>query len=105
MLHKHGIFTFAETAREAYALMIDMVSRAEARLAKGRRNVFAPAALPAEPRVRRGGGTHHPRRLRGAGVCARRRAAPLRGDLPHRAGDPRTTSTAPISPTTASAAW
>ena len=48
ILHKHGIFTFAETAREAYELMIDMVSRAEARLAKGRRNVFAPAALPAE---------------------------------------------------------
>jgi rhamnose utilization protein RhaD (predicted bifunctional aldolase and dehydrogenase)/NAD(P)-dependent dehydrogenase (short-subunit alcohol dehydrogenase family) len=48
VLHKHGIFTFASTAREAYELMIDMVSRAEARLAKGRRNVFAPAALPAE---------------------------------------------------------
>ena len=49
ILHKHGIFTFGKTAREAYELMIDMVSRAEARLAKGRRNVFAPAALPAEP--------------------------------------------------------
>jgi rhamnose utilization protein RhaD (predicted bifunctional aldolase and dehydrogenase)/NAD(P)-dependent dehydrogenase (short-subunit alcohol dehydrogenase family) len=49
ILHKHGIFTFAESAREAYELMIDMVSRAEARLAKGRRNVFAPAALPVEP--------------------------------------------------------
>jgi rhamnose utilization protein RhaD (predicted bifunctional aldolase and dehydrogenase)/NAD(P)-dependent dehydrogenase (short-subunit alcohol dehydrogenase family) len=49
ILHKHGIFTFGATAREAYELMIDMVSRAEARLAKGRRNVFASAALPAEP--------------------------------------------------------
>ena len=29
--------------------MIDMVSRAEARRAKGRRNVFAPVTLPAEP--------------------------------------------------------
>jgi rhamnose utilization protein RhaD (predicted bifunctional aldolase and dehydrogenase)/NAD(P)-dependent dehydrogenase (short-subunit alcohol dehydrogenase family) len=48
ILHKHGIFTFGGTAREAYELMIDMVSRAEARLAKGRRNVFAPVALPAE---------------------------------------------------------
>ena len=48
ILHKHGIFTFGKTAREAYELMIDMVSRAEARLAKGRRNVFAPAVLPAE---------------------------------------------------------
>src|SRR5262245_31224102 len=47
ILHKHGIFTFAETAREAYERMIDMVSRAEVRLAKGRRNVFAAAALPA----------------------------------------------------------
>jgi rhamnose utilization protein RhaD (predicted bifunctional aldolase and dehydrogenase)/NAD(P)-dependent dehydrogenase (short-subunit alcohol dehydrogenase family) len=47
ILHKHGIFTFGATAREAYELMIDMVSRAEARLAKGRRNVFAPAAMPA----------------------------------------------------------
>jgi rhamnose utilization protein RhaD (predicted bifunctional aldolase and dehydrogenase)/NAD(P)-dependent dehydrogenase (short-subunit alcohol dehydrogenase family) len=49
ILNKHGIFTFAETAREAYERMIDMVSRAEARLAKGRRNVFAAAALSAAP--------------------------------------------------------
>jgi rhamnose utilization protein RhaD (predicted bifunctional aldolase and dehydrogenase)/NAD(P)-dependent dehydrogenase (short-subunit alcohol dehydrogenase family) len=49
ILHKHGIFTFAETAREAYQRMIEMVSRAEARLAKGRRNVFAAAALPRAP--------------------------------------------------------
>jgi rhamnose utilization protein RhaD (predicted bifunctional aldolase and dehydrogenase)/NAD(P)-dependent dehydrogenase (short-subunit alcohol dehydrogenase family) len=48
ILHKHGIFTFGETARAAYELMIDMVSRAEARLATGRRNVFAPAASPAQ---------------------------------------------------------
>jgi len=47
ILDKHGIFTFAETAREAYERMIAMVSRAEARLAKGRRNVFAAASLPA----------------------------------------------------------
>jgi rhamnose utilization protein RhaD (predicted bifunctional aldolase and dehydrogenase)/NAD(P)-dependent dehydrogenase (short-subunit alcohol dehydrogenase family) len=46
ILHKHGIFTFAEDARGAYERMIAHVSRAEARLAKGRRNVFAPAALP-----------------------------------------------------------
>jgi NAD(P)-dependent dehydrogenase (short-subunit alcohol dehydrogenase family)/ribulose-5-phosphate 4-epimerase/fuculose-1-phosphate aldolase len=46
VLDKHGIFTFAQTAREAYERMIEMVSRAEARLAKGRRSVFAPAALP-----------------------------------------------------------
>ena len=41
ILHKHGIFTFGADAREAYERMIAHVSRAEARLAKGRRNVFA----------------------------------------------------------------
>jgi rhamnose utilization protein RhaD (predicted bifunctional aldolase and dehydrogenase)/NAD(P)-dependent dehydrogenase (short-subunit alcohol dehydrogenase family) len=49
ILHKHGIFTFGADAREAYERMIAHVSKAEARLAKGRRNVFAPAALPKEP--------------------------------------------------------
>jgi rhamnose utilization protein RhaD (predicted bifunctional aldolase and dehydrogenase)/NAD(P)-dependent dehydrogenase (short-subunit alcohol dehydrogenase family) len=43
ILAKHGIFTFGTDAREAYERMIAHVSRAEARLAKGRRNVFAPA--------------------------------------------------------------
>jgi rhamnose utilization protein RhaD (predicted bifunctional aldolase and dehydrogenase)/NAD(P)-dependent dehydrogenase (short-subunit alcohol dehydrogenase family) len=47
ILDKHGIFTFAPSAREAYERMIAMVSRAEARLGQGRRNVFAAAALPA----------------------------------------------------------
>jgi rhamnose utilization protein RhaD (predicted bifunctional aldolase and dehydrogenase)/NAD(P)-dependent dehydrogenase (short-subunit alcohol dehydrogenase family) len=47
ILAKHGIFTFGADAREAYERMIAHVSRAEARLAKGRRNVFASAALPA----------------------------------------------------------
>ncbi len=46
ILGKHGIFTFGASAREAYERMIDHVSRAEARLAKGRRNVFALAPLP-----------------------------------------------------------
>ena len=35
ILHKHGIFTFGETAREAYERMIEMVSLAESRLAPG----------------------------------------------------------------------
>ncbi len=48
VLHKHGIFSWGESAEEAYARMIELVSMAEARLAKGRRNVFAPAALPAK---------------------------------------------------------
>jgi rhamnose utilization protein RhaD (predicted bifunctional aldolase and dehydrogenase)/NAD(P)-dependent dehydrogenase (short-subunit alcohol dehydrogenase family) len=46
ILAKHGIFTFGADAREAYERMIAHVSRAEARLARGRRNVFASAALP-----------------------------------------------------------
>ena len=48
ILHKHGIFTFGETARESYERMIAHVTRAEQRLAKGRRNVFAAARLPKE---------------------------------------------------------
>jgi rhamnose utilization protein RhaD (predicted bifunctional aldolase and dehydrogenase)/NAD(P)-dependent dehydrogenase (short-subunit alcohol dehydrogenase family) len=46
ILHKHGIFTFGETAREAYERMIEMVSLAEARLKKGRKAVFATAQMP-----------------------------------------------------------
>jgi rhamnulose-1-phosphate aldolase/alcohol dehydrogenase len=52
ILLKHGIFTFGETAREAYERMIAIVSFAETRIAAGRRTVFAPRALPrqlAEP--------------------------------------------------------
>jgi rhamnose utilization protein RhaD (predicted bifunctional aldolase and dehydrogenase)/NAD(P)-dependent dehydrogenase (short-subunit alcohol dehydrogenase family) len=46
ILHKHGIFTFADTAREAYERMIEMVSLAEAELQRGRRAVFATAQPP-----------------------------------------------------------
>jgi rhamnose utilization protein RhaD (predicted bifunctional aldolase and dehydrogenase)/NAD(P)-dependent dehydrogenase (short-subunit alcohol dehydrogenase family) len=46
ILHKHGIFTFGESAREAYERMIEMVSLAEAALRRGRRAVFATAQLP-----------------------------------------------------------
>ena len=49
ILLKHGIFTFGETAREAYERMIEMVSLAEARLRKDRKPVFVPVALPAKP--------------------------------------------------------
>jgi rhamnose utilization protein RhaD (predicted bifunctional aldolase and dehydrogenase) len=47
ILHKHGIFTFGKSAKEAYELMIEHITRAETRLAKGRRNIFAAAKLPA----------------------------------------------------------
>jgi rhamnose utilization protein RhaD (predicted bifunctional aldolase and dehydrogenase)/NAD(P)-dependent dehydrogenase (short-subunit alcohol dehydrogenase family) len=47
VLLKHGIFTFGDTAREAYERMIAAVSQAEERLARRPRAVFAPARLPA----------------------------------------------------------
>jgi len=46
VLLKHGIFTWGDTAREAYDRMIEFVSMAEARLAKGRKQVFVPRAMP-----------------------------------------------------------
>lgn len=46
ILHKHGIFTFGDTAREAYERMISLVSRAEERLARNRKAVFVTAQLP-----------------------------------------------------------
>src|SRR5882762_870256 len=47
ILHKHGIFTFADSAQEAYERMIEMVTLAESALRRGRRAVFAGApALP-----------------------------------------------------------
>ncbi len=41
ILSKHGIVTFGETAREAYERMIEMVSRAEAFIARNRKSVDA----------------------------------------------------------------
>ena len=46
ILDKHGIFTFGESAREAYERMIEMVTLAETRLSKNRKTVFASAQLP-----------------------------------------------------------
>src|SRR4029079_10186382 len=46
ILDKHGLFTFGESAREAYERMIEMVTLAEARLQRGRKRVFASTALP-----------------------------------------------------------
>jgi rhamnose utilization protein RhaD (predicted bifunctional aldolase and dehydrogenase)/NAD(P)-dependent dehydrogenase (short-subunit alcohol dehydrogenase family) len=44
ILHKHGIFTFGDSAEEAYEHMIEMVSLAEAALRRGRGAVFQSAA-------------------------------------------------------------
>jgi rhamnose utilization protein RhaD (predicted bifunctional aldolase and dehydrogenase)/NAD(P)-dependent dehydrogenase (short-subunit alcohol dehydrogenase family) len=46
ILHKHGIFSFGESAREAYERMIALVTLAEQRLAKNRKAVFVSAQLP-----------------------------------------------------------
>ena len=46
ILLKHGIFSFGASARQAYDRMIEFVSLAERRLAKGRKKVFAATALP-----------------------------------------------------------
>jgi rhamnose utilization protein RhaD (predicted bifunctional aldolase and dehydrogenase)/NAD(P)-dependent dehydrogenase (short-subunit alcohol dehydrogenase family) len=46
VLLKHGIFTFGDTAREAYERMIAAVSLAEEQIARRRRTVFVRARLP-----------------------------------------------------------
>jgi rhamnose utilization protein RhaD (predicted bifunctional aldolase and dehydrogenase)/NAD(P)-dependent dehydrogenase (short-subunit alcohol dehydrogenase family) len=46
ILDKHGIFTFGESAREAYERMIEAVTLAETRLAKNRKAVFVSAQVP-----------------------------------------------------------
>lgn len=47
ILHKHGIFTFGSTAKEAYERMIEMVSRAEAYIARQARPQPAKVNPPA----------------------------------------------------------
>ena len=52
ILEKHGIFTFGDSARQAYERMIDMVTLAETRLARSRKTVVFPAAaLPARAAI------------------------------------------------------
>ncbi len=46
ILDRHGIFTFGASAREAYERMIEMVTRAEERLARRRNSVFVGRDLP-----------------------------------------------------------
>ena len=46
ILDKHGIFTFGEDARESYERMVEMVTRAEERLKRGRKAVFKTAQMP-----------------------------------------------------------
>ena len=46
ILLKHGIFTFADSAQQAYERMIEIVTTVENRLKTGHRPVFAVASLP-----------------------------------------------------------
>jgi rhamnulose-1-phosphate aldolase/alcohol dehydrogenase len=46
ILEKHGIFSFGASAREAYDRMIELVSRAEERAARGANKTFVAAVLP-----------------------------------------------------------
>jgi rhamnose utilization protein RhaD (predicted bifunctional aldolase and dehydrogenase)/NAD(P)-dependent dehydrogenase (short-subunit alcohol dehydrogenase family) len=46
ILDKHGIFSFGDSAKQSYERMIELVSRAEARLKQNRKAVFKPAQLP-----------------------------------------------------------
>ena len=48
MLHKHGIFSFGATAREAYERMIELVSLAEKELAKGADRKLVQVKLPVQ---------------------------------------------------------
>jgi rhamnulose-1-phosphate aldolase/alcohol dehydrogenase len=68
ILHKHGIFTFADSADETYERMIEMVTLAESALRRGRRSVFASA--PTLPSPASGGGL-------GRGLLRLAEAAPI----------------------------
>jgi rhamnose utilization protein RhaD (predicted bifunctional aldolase and dehydrogenase)/NAD(P)-dependent dehydrogenase (short-subunit alcohol dehydrogenase family) len=46
ILLKHGIFTFGDTAKQAYDRMLICVNKAEKRLANGQRNIFTGIKLP-----------------------------------------------------------
>jgi rhamnose utilization protein RhaD (predicted bifunctional aldolase and dehydrogenase)/NAD(P)-dependent dehydrogenase (short-subunit alcohol dehydrogenase family) len=49
ILLKHGIFSWGEEARASYERMIEFVDRAEQRLRRAKRKVFAPARHDAPP--------------------------------------------------------
>ena len=64
ILDKHGIFTFGDSAREAYERMIEMVTLAEARLRAGPQGgVRRRARCRSELAAARRGGADPARRL------------------------------------------
>jgi rhamnose utilization protein RhaD (predicted bifunctional aldolase and dehydrogenase)/NAD(P)-dependent dehydrogenase (short-subunit alcohol dehydrogenase family) len=48
VLHKHGLFTFGDDARQSYERHIELAARAEERLRRGRAKVFASAQMPSQ---------------------------------------------------------
>jgi len=46
VLHKHGVFTFADTAKQSYERMIQVCTEAEQRIKKGRKKTLVAAKLP-----------------------------------------------------------
>ena len=46
ILHKHGVFTFADTAKEAYERMIKVCNQAERRIRQGRKKTQVAVRLP-----------------------------------------------------------
>ncbi len=49
ILHKHGVFTFADTAKESYERMIKVCNQAERRIKRGRRKTLVAVKLPKQP--------------------------------------------------------
>ena len=95
ILDKHGIFTFGESAREAYERMIETVTLAETRLQKNRKAVFVTAQMPPAGR-RRTRSSRHWCAARAASRTASREGAWRRLDprFPHRATRSSISSTA-----------
>ncbi len=46
VLHKHGVFTFADTAKKSYERMIQVCTEAEQRIKKGRKKTLVAVTLP-----------------------------------------------------------
>ena len=88
ILMQHGIFTWSDDPRASYEAMIELVDRAERRLAKGRPRPFTPGAAAEKPRL---AGRDHADPARPAGAADRGRRPPEAddSDLPHQSRDPR----------------
>ena len=87
VLHKHGIFTFGESACEAYERMIEMVSLAESRLRQGR-----PIVFPARQIAERHRDRSRSRRSSAAPAPSRRRARSRAASSPISAPLPRSST-------------